>query len=275
MQQPRTVPALHAGAGQLPSNFDDGLLKGGMYSLRVESTAARYSVILHALSTNARRGVHCTLITSATVDDLIRYADVQTIGLLQRALEEGRLSVLAMIGDYATNIFRYGPQQFVGELETLGTSANGFLLIDRAEDFFTVDDARVAAQQAAVYQAWVRHTHTTALFLFFDSDGPSAYLHRLSDYFNGLAGMYFGAAGLEIGIDYWGVQQGVILAKRLAVTIDEDGLRMQPCLAVNRRCEVRTEQDNAAVRRLRFQGSDTVEALDRNGDAATSHQDHL
>jgi hypothetical protein len=95
-------------------------------------------------------------------------------------------------------------------------------------------------------------------------------LHRLSDYFNGLAGMYFGADGLEIGIDYWGVQQGAILAKRLAVTIDDDGLRMQPCLAVNRRREARIQQDTAAVHRLRFPASDTAEALDRNSDAAPS-----
>jgi hypothetical protein len=157
------------------------------------------------------------------------------------------------------------------ELEKFDTPHDGFIVVDHADALFTAVDLRIAMAQAEAYRAWMRRTRNSALFLFPYSEPVGAgtgYLQCLSDYFNGTAGLYISHGGLEICIDYWGVQRGVIMAKRLAVTTDEAGVQVKPSLVVNRRNSRRGEQDDASIRRLRFPSSEQSVATELSAPAA-------
>lgn len=230
---------VYVGATELPPNLDDGLTKGGIYSIRIESAPTRMSLISHALLINLGRGVHCTLATRLTLEEFLSHLDRKRAEILLNAIEKRKLFVFSMVGDYSKNLFRFGPERFLYELEQFKVPDDSFIVIDHADALFTFEDRAIAATQARTYRQWMQKTGNISLFLFLHSDGKQshhAYFQNLSDYFSGLAGLYISREGLELGVDFWSLQRGTIMAKHLAVTTGDDGqLNVAPSLIVNRR----------------------------------------
>lgn len=230
---------VYVGATELPPNLDDGLTKGGIYSIRVESAPTRMSLISHALLINLGRGIHCTLATRLTLEEFLSHLDRKRAEIFLNAIEKRKLFVFSMVGDYSKNLFRFGPERFLYELEQFKVPDDSFIVIDHADALFTFEDRAIAATQARTYRQWMQKTGNIALFLFLHADGNQshhAYFQNLSDYFSGLAGLYISREGLELGVDFWSLQRGIIMAKHLAVTTGDDGqLSVAPSLMVNRR----------------------------------------
>ena len=246
MNIPEGLP-LYMGADEMPEHIDDGLTKGGIYSIRIESPPTRLSLVIHALYLNLVRGIHCTLVTRLSLEEFLAHADQKKAEFFLEAIEKRKLFVFSMLGDYAKNLFRFGPERFLYELEQFKVPNDGFIVIDHADSLFTVDDRAIAGNQARTYREWMKKNRNIALFLFLHvsaNESHHGYFQSMSDHFSGLAGLYIGRDGLEVGVDFWALQRGIIMAKHLAVTTDNDGqIRMAPSLIVNRRLARRAHKD--------------------------------
>jgi hypothetical protein len=161
----------HTSINVVPSVLKDGLVRGNIYAISIQSAPTGLSLIRHALSINHAHGIHCTLITQLLPEECFARFENAKANLLLRSIQSGALSVFSMIGDYSNNIFRFGPERFLHELEFFHIPDDGLLLMDQADSLFTVEDYVVAASQARTYRQWMRKTRNVALFLFLHNAG--------------------------------------------------------------------------------------------------------
>jgi hypothetical protein len=161
----------HTSINVVPSVLKDGLVRGNIYAISIQSAPTGLSLIRHALSLNLAHGIHCTLITQLLPEECFARFENAKANLLLRSIQSGALSVFSMIGDYSNNIFRFGPERFLHELEFFHVPDDGLLLMDQADSLFTIEDYVVAASQARTYRQWMRKTRNVALFLFLHNAG--------------------------------------------------------------------------------------------------------
>jgi hypothetical protein len=229
-------------------NINDGLLKGSIYAVKVQSAPLRLMVITRALLENLARDIRCVVITSISAEKLIFHLNGENLQRLIKAISDGKLMFISPIGDYRKNIFRYGPKRFLAELEKFSSQGNNFFIFDQAETLFTVDDKEVLQSQVQSYVEWMRSRKNIGLFLLpdtsdFDTRGP--YFQPMANHFNGIAGLYMFRNKIEIGVDFWTTQAGIILSRPMEVDMKDDGLiGMQLSLAVNRRDRNRSLHSN-------------------------------
>lgn len=248
MLSPKKNSNFYLGPGKSPPDLNGGLLKGCMYAFGIQSSPTRLILISHALSANLARGVPCTLITPLPVEEFISYFDGMQADQFMHAIDNGMLRIFSPIGDYAKNIFRFGSERFVQELEYFSVPVDSFIVFDQAESLFTAEDKTIACSQAQVYRQWLRKTNNTAVFLFLqtgEQDQGSNYFSAFADYFSGIAHLHLLRNGLEIGIDYWSLQSGVMIAQPLPVTVEENGhIDIRISLASNRRAKRRPQKES-------------------------------
>jgi hypothetical protein len=234
---PEAMP-LFSGQSELPDDINDGLTKGGLYSIRIESAPTRLSLLTHAIVTNLAREIRCTLISRLTLDEFLAHSGQKETEIFLNAIEERKLTVFSMVGDYAKNLFRFGAERFLYELEQFRIPNDSFIVIDHADSLFIMEDRAIASIQARAYREWMQKTGNVALFVFLpavENDSHHAYFQGISDHFSGLAGLYIGRNGLELGIDFWTLQGGIILAKHVGVKTEDGQIDVAPSLTVNRR----------------------------------------
>lgn len=252
---------ISADQGPIPGHLNDGLVKGGLYGISIDSPPTRTGLVTSALMTNLERGIHCTLITPMLLEDFFRHTSTETLRYLLQAIERKQLCSYSMTGPYETNIFRYGATQFLAELESFETLSNSLLIIDQADLLFTTHDPQVAITQAGEYHEWVRKTRNIALFLFLHHSTHSPtppYLKRVSDHFNGLANLNVGPAGLEFLVEFWQTPGVVLIAKRMLAATDVHGsLTIEPSLAVDRRAAPRSLDTLHSVKHCDFSSNDS------------------
>jgi hypothetical protein len=247
----RELP-FYIGNSDLPEDVDDGLVKGGMYSIGIQLGPTRLGVVTHTLLSNLARNIHCVLITRLGVEEIFSQTDQTTAQILIDAIEQKKLFIFSMVGDYAKNMFRFGPKRLLDELDHFDVPTGSLIVVDHADRLFTLDDHHAASAQAEAYREWFRRTGNTGLFLFLQSSAEDARhafaLNALSDYFSGLAKLYVNQNCLETKIDFWTLQSGIVLGKLLPVQTDDNGrLLMAPSLSMNRR---RTRRPYQAERTL-------------------------
>lgn len=264
----------YVGANDFPIQVDDGLLKGSVYSIRIQIAPTRLALINHALRTNLIRGVPCTLVTRFSLEELLTHTDAPTAQLFIGAIEERKLSILSMVGDYEKNMFRYGPKRFLGELEHFGAPHDSLIVMDHADSLFSLDDQGIAAGQAYAYRQWARKTGNIVLLLFLRSGGSDIAnysFQSLSDYFSGVAGLYVSRNGLEIGIDFWRLQGGIVMAKHIPVQTGNEGqLLFSPSLAVNRRNAPRPQDLERPANVIELSDGRHQHAADHGSDASAA-----
>ncbi|MGV8899437.1 MAG: BcsE family c-di-GMP-binding protein [Burkholderiaceae bacterium] len=238
----------YLGSGKAPPDINDGLLAGGIYAIKLQSAPTRLLLMSNALAANLMRGIHCTLITPVSIEELISYCDKNRADLVLKAINSGNLSVFAPIGDYKTNIFRFGPERFLQELEQFSVPNKSFLIIDQADLLFTAEDRGIVTSQASAYKEWARKTQNIALFLFPNTaelEPEGVYFQSLANHFSGIAGLYIVRNRLEVRIDFWTMQSGIMMARQLPVITSEEGLiDIQPSLAANRRSMQRSHKED-------------------------------
>lgn len=221
-----------------------GLLNGGIYAVKVQPSPLRMLVIRRAILENLSRNIQCIVITPIPAQKFISNLEEESLQLFIEGIDGGRLKLISPIGDYKKNIFRFGPKRFLDELEQFSANRKSLIILDQAELLFTVDDSEVLKSQVQVYVDWMMRCGNTGLFLLPDStdfDNNGAYFQPLSSYFNGIASLYMQRSNLEIGVDFWTTQSGMVLSKPLPVNTNDGGLiDMQLSLAMDRRNRCRS-----------------------------------
>ena len=85
---------------------DGGLLKGGIYAVKVQPAPLRMLFIRRAVLENLARDIQCIVITPIPAQKFISNMDDESVQLFIEGINSGRLKLISPIGDYKKNIFR-------------------------------------------------------------------------------------------------------------------------------------------------------------------------
>ncbi len=246
---------------------DGGLLKGGIYAVKVQPAPLRMLFIRRAVLENLARDIQCIVITPIPAQKFISNMDDESVQLFIEGINSGRLKLISPIGDYKKNIFRFGPKRFLDEVEQFSVQGKSLIILDQAEMLFTVDDGEILKFQVQAYVDWMMRSGNAGLFLLPDStdfDNGGTCFQPLSSYFNGIASFYMLRSKLEIGVDFWTTQSGIVLSRPLPVSTTAGGLiNLQLSLAMDRRNRCRlTKADTEDMPKF-----DAEESVDRTRQA--------
>jgi cellulose biosynthesis protein BcsE len=203
----------------------DTLSPGGIYALHVDTLPARLSLILQALHANLTQGTACALVTPLPLTELLARAREAGIDSVEHALESGRLKLFASIGDYTKNIFRFGPKRFLSELEQMGVAKGMFLILDHADNLFTLHDSALVLEQARAYHQWTRDQSHTALFLFLrpQQDAGLNDQYGLLSYMSGCAHFQRERDRFNLNVSFWHSPVGAAMGLTLPMHFDAQG----------------------------------------------------
>lgn len=226
------------------------LASGGIYALEVESLPVRMSLIIESLRANLVRDVACALITSLPLGKLLARARELGVGVLEDAARRGQLRLFASIGDYTKNIFRYGSQRFLAELEQQQIWLDHFIVFDQAENLFTLHDETLVQEQARIYHHWMRDHHHTALFMFVHPQGNGPVLgeqHGLLSYMNGCARLTPVRDRLAFDIQFWRSPAGTVMGMAFQFAFSPQGRLMSVAEAPAKSTDSREPADGDDV----------------------------
>lgn len=199
----------------------DILLKGSLYAAILDSVPAHLSIIIQALRANISAGNTCALVTPVTPDIFLSRTAASGADFSED-IKQNRLYLFSQEGDYASNIFRHGVRRLLQEFDYFEVPKESFFLFDQAKNLFTTSDRNTAQTQAMEYRDWMRATGNTALFLFNAKDekiSPS-----ILGCFDGVARVNQNKTVIELLVDFWYSQEGVIAARAFPVSLDPTGL---------------------------------------------------
>ena len=220
----------------------DTLLNGSLYAAVLDSVPAHLSIIIQALRSNIYAGNTCVLVTQMT-PDLFLSRTAASGADFSDDIKQNRLYLLSQEGDYASNIFRFGVRRFLQEFDYFEIPKESFILFEQAKTLFTLSDKNTAQTQAMDYRDWMRTTGNTSLFLF-NAKGEKIPQSILSS-FDGVARISQNKTVIELLVDFWYSQDGVIAAKAFPVALDTTGLlRIVPALPQDANEKSRTENDD-------------------------------
>jgi hypothetical protein len=192
-----------------------GLKSGAMYAIGIETAAARLPLMLAPLQAGLRSGQPCVLVTHLDPQDatfasaMTRMRDfVDSIG----GIGADRLQVFTAVGDYAVNLVLHGPKRYVEELEKFVLNPGSLVVIDQADDLFTLHDHAALVLQSRTYQEWcARHGHTMVqLHLRSGLHQPMlAGNQAATQYLSGVARVQADPVGLMMRVEFWDAPDGV------------------------------------------------------------------
>jgi cellulose biosynthesis protein BcsE len=188
------------------------LSSGSLYALDFEFVHSRFQILVECLRFNIIQNISCTLITAVPVLELKSRFETHHAPELIDALESGHLGLLTMHGDYTKNVFLYGADRFVQELEWLNVKPESLLIIDQADHLFTTQDSSLASKQSIIYQKWVKEHKATIILCFLnrpESNYPSSY-RAMMDYFSGSMRIMGHGAEQLLCVDFWSGPEGAI-----------------------------------------------------------------
>lgn len=144
-------------------------------------------------------------------------------------LKQGRLQILERTGEASEKLLVHGARHFTDELDFFTLPKNTLLVLENAEDLFTLSDVHLASEQARIYQQWAQSANVTVM-LFFSvarvEASQIASLRTLSDLFAGVA--EFAQAGIQFSwhINHWQSPFASISHREYAVSFDAEGIRL-------------------------------------------------
>ena len=204
------------------------MVPGKAYAINVQqaraATACFDSSIAEALA-NQRKAM--AVIRSPATEFLQR---LEQLGInTGEALQQNRLLILQKSDRHNEKLLRHGARHFTDELDYYNAPQDSLFAVENAEDLFTLDDPRLASEQARIYQEWYHSTRTTALLFFSISKIHSsqiAALRTLSDVFAGLA--EFGQAGIQLSwrVNHWQSPFASLSHREYAVSFDTQRTRL-------------------------------------------------
>ncbi|WP_194723921.1 BcsE family c-di-GMP-binding protein [Noviherbaspirillum malthae] len=219
-----SAPVARLGIDGLP-NLTSAMLPGGAYALVAGTPPARFPVLVASLADAVDAGLHCTLIVPSHPELLVER--IASYGLLDlhALLQSGQVAVFEMQEEFAKNMFRFGADGFVQELEFLGVPQHSYVIVDQADDLLALHDVSLALAQVDVLRRWLEQRKTTALFAFSRAGAAQApTINALMDSLQGLARLQVDKQGLDLTFDYWHSPDGTVAARTFHLLPNSVGL---------------------------------------------------
>jgi hypothetical protein len=190
------------------------------YSFTLEPAADRAGFISALVSTNLAIGSRCVLVTPLSPQQFLARCNARRAALLEAAIARAQLLIFTMIGDYDKNIFRFGPERFLCELQQFGMQEQSLLVVDQAECLFSLHHRELALEQLNAYQEWLQAVRSTALLIFSHAAEQGALaggLQAVIDNTRGSARVACERGSHEIWVDFWHSAEDAATAHRIVI----------------------------------------------------------
>lgn len=217
------VPAQPGAAPDTSPFAHSELMPGAVYAVGIETAAARLPILLAPLQSALLAGRPCVLITrldprECPLSEVLERGRRALEGVGE--IEPARLQVLSAVGDYAVNLFMHGAEGYVAELDRNIITPGSLVLVDEADDLYTLHDHGALVQQARTYQAWCqRHRHTMLqLHLRTGTHRPMLDGNQAAaQYLAGVARVTAQPEGLRLTTDFWTTPSGLRIGSVVAL----------------------------------------------------------
>jgi hypothetical protein len=194
---------------ELPDTTD-AMVSGGVYAMVADTPPARFPLLAATLEGNRLQRRPVTLLVATDPKTFLDRLSSVGFGGGSAALETGQLGVFQFQEDLNKNLFRFGMDAFTKELDFFGLPKNSLLVIDQADDLFSLHDLPQALNQADGLSQWARQSNTSVLLVFTRAavvPSALAVLNGLMDYLSGIVRLGGHQAGLELTFEYWQSQK--------------------------------------------------------------------
>jgi len=200
------------------SSLTDSMTVGGMYALVLAAAPVKTSFMVGSLRAALKDAIPCLLLLSSASD----VSSTQALALwgddLLQATDNKTLRICLHEQDFKSNLFRYGINRFIQDLELLKPQNKSYIWFDHAEQLFALQDMHFATKQLKILKDWLQAREITAIFVFAKLNSTEAHdIHLLSEDLAGLCRIAGGSQGLEAKFLHWQSPDGAISHKTYAL----------------------------------------------------------
>lgn len=197
---------------------------GGAYALVLDAAPVKTSLMIGSLRAALKEEIPCLLLLSSASD----VSSPQALALwdadLIQATQNDTLRVFVHEQDFKSNLFRYGINRFIQDLELLNLQKKSYIWLDHAEQLFALQDMHFASKQLKILKDWLQARDITAIFVFAKLNSTETHdIHLLSEELAGLCRIAGGSKGLEARFLHWQSPDGAISHKNYSLEATTSG----------------------------------------------------
>lgn len=187
---------------------------GGAYALVLDTAPVKTSLMIGSVRAALKEAIPCLLVLSSASD----VSSTKALALWDEDLIQGTqnetLRVFIHEQDFKSNLFRYGINRFIQDLELLKPQNKSYIWFDHAEQLFALQDMHFATRQLKILRDWLQARDITATFVFAKLNSTETHdIHLLSEDLAGLCRIAGGSKGLEARFLHWQSPDGAIAHK--------------------------------------------------------------
>lgn len=187
---------------------------GGAYALVLNTAPVKTSLMIGSLRAALKEAIPCLLVLSSASDVSSTKALVLWGEDLIHPTQNELLRIFIHEQDFKSNLFRYGINRFIQDLELLKPQNKSYIWFDHAEQLFALQDMHFATKQLKILKDWLQARDITATFVFAKLNSTETHdIHLLSEDLAGLCRITSGAKGLEARFLHWQSPDGAISHK--------------------------------------------------------------
>jgi len=187
---------------------------GGAYALVLDTAPVKTSLMVGSVRAALKEAIPCLLVLSSASD----VSSTKALALwdedLIQSTQNETLRVFIHEQDFKSNLFRYGINRFIQDLELLKPQNKSYIWFDHAEQLFALQDMHFATRQLKILRDWLQARDITATFVFAKLNSTETHdIHLLSEDLAGLCRIAGGSKGLEARFLHWQSPDGAIAHK--------------------------------------------------------------
>jgi cellulose biosynthesis protein BcsE len=184
---------------------------GGTYALVLDAAPVKTSLMIGSLRAALNEAIPCLLLLSSASDVSSNHALSLWGADLAQATQKETLRVFVHESEFKSNLFRFGINRFIQDLELLKPQNKSYIWLDHAEELFALQDMQFATKQLKILRSWLQAREITAIFVFAKLNTTETHdIHLLSEDLSGLCRIAGGAKGLEAKFLHWQSPDGAI-----------------------------------------------------------------
>ena len=191
---------------------------GGTYFLILDTPYIKTSLMIGSVRSALEDNISSVLILNSISEITGDSAKKNWGDLLNSNLNSGKLKIFMHDEHFKSNIFRYGINRFIQDLEFLNLPSGSFIWFDFAEQLFSIQDIHFAAKQVKIMVDWLKIKQITGVFVFAKLNTHESHdIHLLSEHLYGMCRIGGGTRGLEAKFLHWHSPEGDIAHKSYAL----------------------------------------------------------
>jgi cellulose biosynthesis protein BcsE len=184
---------------------------GGTYALVLDAAPVKTSLMIGSLRAALTEAIPCLLLLSSAHDVSSPHALTLWGADLIQATQNEALRVFVHEQEFKSNLFRFGINRFIQDLELLKPPNKSYIWVDHAEELFALQDMQFATKQLKILKSWLQARQITATFVFAKLNATETHdIHLLSEELSGLCRIAGGSNGLEAKFLHWQSPDGAI-----------------------------------------------------------------